>query len=129
MLPRRARGVEGVGRWTNPRLDAVFSALGDATRRSILARLRDREATVGELAAPLKMSLPAVSKHLRKLENAGLLKRRIDGRSHFLKVNSEPLDQAVQWIEHQRRFWEGSFDRLGKLLAKPVRKPKSKPKR
>ena len=126
-LSRRRRGMEGIGVGASLRLDTVFSALCDATRRSILARLRDREATVGELAAPLKMSLPAVSKHLRKLENAGLLRRRIDGRSHFLKVNPEPLNQAMQWIEHQRRFWEASFDRLEKLLATPVRKPTSKP--
>jgi DNA-binding transcriptional ArsR family regulator len=112
-------------------LDLVFSALADATRRSILLRLRDREATVSELAEPLAMSLPAVSKHLRVLEEAGLLERRIEGRSHFLKVNTEPLNQAVEWIEHHRKFWESSFDRLEKLLKKSVRtsKSKTKPKR
>ena len=110
-------------------LDLVFSALADATRRSILKRLRDREATVSELAEPLEMSLPAVSKHLRVLEDAGLLERRIEGRSHFLKVNPKPLNQAVQWIERHRQFWEGSFDGLEKLLEKPARKPVSKSKR
>lgn len=110
-------------------LDLVFSALADATRRSILQRLRDREATVTELAEPLEMSLPAVSKHLRVLEDAGLLDRRIQGRSHFLRVNTEPLNRAVEWIEHHRQFWEGSFDRLEKLLTKPLRTPKSKSKR
>lgn len=109
-------------------LDLVFSALADPTRRGILTRLRDREATVTELAGPLDMSLPAVSKHLRLLEEAGLLERRIEGRSHFLKVNTEPLKRAVEWIEHHRQFWEASFERLEALLAKPVRTPKSNPK-
>jgi DNA-binding transcriptional ArsR family regulator len=109
-------------------LDSVFAALADPTRRGILARLRDREATVTELAGPLDMSLPAVSKHLRLLEEAGLLERRIEGRSHFLKVKTEPLNRAVEWIEHHRRFWEGSLDRLERLLATPVRKPKPKSK-
>lgn len=114
---------------TSPQaLDLVFSALADATRRSILQRLRDREATVTELAEPLAMSLPAVSKHLRVLEDAGLLERRIEGRSHFLKVNTAPLDRAMAWVEHHRQFWEGSFDRLEKLLAKPVRPSKRKTK-
>ena len=112
-------------------LDLVFAALADASRRSIVERLRDGEATVSELAAPLDMSLPAVSKHLRVLENAGLLERRIDGRTHYLKVNPKPMTQAAKWIEHHRKFWEGIFDRLEKLLEDPAKfvpQPPSKPK-
>jgi DNA-binding transcriptional ArsR family regulator len=110
-------------------LDRVFSALSDTTRRGILERLRDRESTVSELAQPVAMSLPAVSKHLRVLEGAGLLLRRVDGRTHFLKANPEPLSQAAEWIERHRRFWEGSFDRLAKLLEEPIPEPKLKPKK
>ena len=65
------------------------------------------------------MSLPAVSKHLRVLEDAGLLRRRVEGRTHFLAVNAKPLAQATDWLERQRRFWEGSFDRLAQLLEEP----------
>ena len=101
-------------------LDRVFSALSDSTRRGLLERLRERESTVCELAEPLAMSLPAVSKHLRVLETAGLLVRRVEGRTHFLKANPEPLAQAAEWIERHRRFWEGSFDRLEKLLEEPI---------
>ncbi|RBP35487.1 ArsR family transcriptional regulator [Roseimicrobium gellanilyticum] len=97
-------------------LDAVFAALSDASRRHMLERLRQGEATVGELAEPLDMSLPAVSKHLRVLENAGLLQRRVEGRLHYISANAEPLDQAMSWMEQQRQFWTGSFERLEKLF-------------
>ena len=107
-------------------LDLVFAALADATRREIVARLRDQEATVSELAAPLDMSLAGASKHLRVLENAGLLKRRIDGRTHFLSVDPKPLDEAMNWIERHRRFWNSSFDRLAQLVEKPSPPPKTK---
>jgi DNA-binding transcriptional ArsR family regulator len=107
-------------------LDLVFAALSDATRRGILERLRTRESTVGELAEPLRISLPAVSKHLRVLEKAGLLQRRIAGRSHFLKANPKPLDRAERWIARHRQFWEGSFDRLEKFLQEPPHKSKTK---
>ncbi|QIF02207.1 metalloregulator ArsR/SmtB family transcription factor [Roseimicrobium sp. ORNL1] len=123
-------------------LDAVFAALSDASRRHMLERLRQGEATVGELAEPLEMSLPAVSKHLRVLENAGLLKRRVDGRLHYISANPAPLDQAMNWMEQQRQFWTGSFQRLEKLFrdtkttgpsnapstSQSPRKPKTKPK-
>lgn len=99
-----------------PDLDEVFAALSDPTRRSILESLGGREAAVSELAEPHHMSLPAVSKHLRVLENAGLIKRRIEGRQHFLRVNPDPFQRAQQWIEHQSRFWQGSFDRLAEHL-------------
>ena len=100
-------------------LNVIFAALADATRRRILEQLGTGEATVSQLAEPHAMSLPAVSKHLRVLEEAGLLQRRIDGRVHYLKMNPEPMRQAVNWIERQGRFWQGSFDRLDEFLQHP----------
>ena len=99
-------------------LDLVFAALSDETRRWLLSRLLDGEATVGDLAGPLKMSLPAVSKHIRVLEDAGLLNRRVEGRMHFITANPKPLRAAVNWIERHRQIWEGSFDRLAALVEK-----------
>ena len=107
-------------------LDLVFAALSDATRRGLLTRLIEGEATVGTLAEPLQMSLPAVSKHLRVLEDAGLLKRRIEGRTHYITANPKPLREAVNWIEHHRQMWEGSFDRLAVLLEQPPPEPPAK---
>ena len=97
-------------------LSAVFRALADPTRREIVETLGKEERTVGELAEPLKMSLPAVSKHLVILEKAGLLERRKEGRNHHLKFNPESLTAATGWLETQRRFWEGSLDRLADYL-------------
>ncbi len=108
-------------------LDLIFAALADATRREIIEQLRKGEATVTEVAAPHDMSLPAISKHLRVLEDAGLLRRRIEGRTHMLSVNAKPLAQATDWLERQRRFWEGSFDRLAKLLEEPNPPPPTRP--
>jgi DNA-binding transcriptional ArsR family regulator len=107
-------------------LDLVFAALSDATRRGLLTRLIEGEATVGTLAEPLQMSLPAVSKHLRVLEDAGLLKRRIEGRTHYITANPKPLREAVNWIERHRQMWEGSFDRLAALLEQPLPEPPAK---
>jgi DNA-binding transcriptional ArsR family regulator len=114
---------------SNPALlSAVFAALADPSRRAILEQLSDGEATVGELAAPHKMSLPAVSKHLKVLEAAGLLGRRRDGRRHIINLDGAPLEEARQWIDHYRRFWEGSFDRLADYLEnEPYPAPSSKP--
>ena len=108
-------------------LDLVFAALADGTRRASVAQLRRGEATVSELAAPHAMSLPAVSKHLRVLEEAGLLKRKVKGRAHYLTVNAKPLDVAMNWMERQRQFWQGSFDRLAALAEEPF-KPLSQTK-
>ena len=120
-----------MARTPRPDLDEVFAALSDPTRRSILERLGGREAAVSELAKPHAMSLPAVSKHLRVLENAGLVQRRVEGRQHFLRVNPDPFERAQQWIEQQSQFWQGSFDRLAKHLSSvtdsnqnPVKSPK-----
>jgi DNA-binding transcriptional ArsR family regulator len=100
-------------------LDAIFGALSDPTRRAILARLAQGEATVSELAAPFNVSLPAVSKHLRVLESAGLLRREIDGRIHRCRLAPEPMKDAARWIEHYRVFWENQFDALAKFLESP----------
>ncbi|NNE94056.1 MAG: winged helix-turn-helix transcriptional regulator [Verrucomicrobiales bacterium] len=105
-------------------LDSTFSALADPTRRSILERLADGEATVSELAAPLKMSLPAVSKHLRVLEKAGLLIRRKDGRTHHLTVDPAPIREVTEWIDFHRRFWECSLDSLADYLERGITKEK-----
>ncbi len=112
----------------SPILTATFSALSDPTRRFILEQLSEGEATVGELAAPLDMSLPAVSKHLKVLEEAGLLVRRREGRRHLLTIDPTPLADAREWLEHYRRFWEGSFDRLAEYLEKEERKKTKKKK-
>jgi DNA-binding transcriptional ArsR family regulator len=116
-------------------LDSAFSALADGTRRAIVERLAEGEACVTELAAPFRMSLPAVSKHLRVLEEAGLVRRRREGRSHYLSLAGAPMAAAAEWLEQHRRFWEGSLDRLARLLAEETTisteqtKPKSKTKK
>jgi DNA-binding transcriptional ArsR family regulator len=97
-------------------LDATFAALSDPTRRSILARLARGESRVTDLAGPYDMSLPAISKHLRVLEDAGLLKRERDGRVHRCQLNARPMKQAAHWIARYERFWEGQFDSLAKFL-------------
>ncbi|MEM7145937.1 MAG: metalloregulator ArsR/SmtB family transcription factor [Verrucomicrobiota bacterium] len=107
-------------------LTATFSALADPTRRAILERLSKGEATVTELAEPLHMSLPAVSKHLKVLERAGLLQRRRDGRQHIMNFDGSKLRDAADWIERYRRFWEGNFDRLAQYLDKENSQPKKK---
>src|SRR3712207_4035248 len=97
-------------------LDAAFAALADPTRRAILARLRLGEATVSELAEPFAMSLPAVSKHLKVLENAGLIVRGRAAQWRPCRLEAGPLKEAANWIEHYRRFWEERYDRLDDLL-------------
>jgi DNA-binding transcriptional ArsR family regulator len=97
-------------------LSTTYSALADPTRRAILARLATGEATVGELAEPFAMSLPAVSKHLKVLERAGLITRRHKAQWRPCRIEAGPLKDAAQWLEHYRRFWDESFDRLGEYL-------------
>ena len=98
-------------------LDSTFAALSDSTRRGILARLaRQGETSVSELAAPYKMSLPAVSKHLRVLEHAGLVARQKDGRVHRCRLRAEPMKDVAAWIEHYRQFWEVQLDSLARYL-------------
>lgn len=103
----------------SPRLlSRTFSALADPTRRRILEHLAQGDRCVTDLARPHDMSLPAVSKHLRVLERAGLVRRQRCGRLHSLKLEAKPLRQAQQWIEAYRRFWEENFDRLDHYLKK-----------
>jgi DNA-binding transcriptional ArsR family regulator len=97
-------------------LDEVFSALADPTRRAILERLANGEATVTELATPFKMTLPAVSKHLRVLEQAGLIVRKIEGRIHYVSLRAEAMRDAADWLNEYRQFWEAQFDSLGEFL-------------
>jgi len=98
------------------RLSATFAALADPTRRAILARLARGEATVTELAQPFDMSMPAISKHLKVLERAGLIERGREAQWRPCRLQAEPLRQADDWIEQYRRFWEESFDKLGEYL-------------
>lgn len=98
-------------------LSATFAALADPTRRAILTRLATGEATVGELAEPFAMSLPAVSKHLKVLERAGLISRGREAQWRPCRLDAAPLQHAADWIASYRRFWEESFDRLDTYLA------------
>ncbi|PIB96078.1 helix-turn-helix transcriptional regulator [Caulobacter sp. X] len=98
-------------------LSATFAALADPTRRAILARLTRGEASVSELAAPFDISLPAVSRHLKVLEAAGLISRSREAQVRPCKLEADALKRAYGWIEHYRRFWDASFDRLDDYLA------------
>jgi len=102
---------------TPSRLDATFAALADPTRRAILARLAQGEASVNELAEPFAMTQPAISKHLKVLERAGLISRGRDAQRRPRRLEAKPLAEATAWLEDYRRFWESSFRRLDSLLA------------
>jgi len=107
-------------------LDSVFTALAHPARRAMLARLGRGEATVGELAEPLEMSLPAVTKHLKMLERAGLISRGKDAQWRPCKLETAPLEMAADWIENQRKIWEDRLDRLENYLhtlAEQEKKP------
>ena len=105
-------------------MSEVYKALADPTRRRILEHLAQGDSSVTDLASPYRMSLPAVSKHLRVLENAGLIRRRRSGRVHSLKLEAKPMKEAQQWIEEYRKFWEESFDRLDEYLKQLQTKEK-----
>jgi DNA-binding transcriptional ArsR family regulator len=114
---------------TSP-LDPVFHALGDATRRRMLAHLAVGERTVGQLAAPFDMSLAAASKHVKALENAGLIRREVRGRTHLCFLDPGPLATAHEWLGHYERFWTARLDVLERLLREDdARKRKTKPAR
>ena len=98
------------------RLSATFTALADPTRRAILARLATGEASVNDLAKPFNISQPAVSKHLKVLERAGLISRGRDAQRRPSRIEANPLAEATKWLENYRRFWEGSFRNLDELL-------------
>lgn len=98
------------------RLDATFAALADPTRRAILARLASGDASVNELCEPFEMSQPAISKHLKVLERAGLISRGRDAQRRPCRLEAEPMAEATEWLETYRRHWEGNFARLDALL-------------
>jgi DNA-binding transcriptional ArsR family regulator len=108
------------------RLSTTFAALADPTRRAILARLALGEASVGELAEPFDMSLPAVSKHLKVLERAGLIARGREAQWRPSRLEAGPLKDVANWLEHYRRFWEQSLDRLGDYLRELKTKEEEK---
>ena len=105
------------------RLSAVFGALADPTRRAILARLAESDATVTELAAPFAMSQPAISRHLRVLERAGLISRSRQATFRLSHLEAEPLREATEWLARYREYWEESYQRLDELLASLQRDP------
>ena len=114
-------------KYSSRTLNRTFAALADPTRRRILAHLAQGDKSVTHLAKPHAMSLPAVSKHLRVLEKAGLLRRRRYGRVHEMRLDAKPLQQAAQWVEEYRKFWQGSLDRLAQYLEN-VNRPSAKRK-
>ncbi len=106
----------------SPQLDPIFHALGDPTRRVMLRTLADGERTVGSLAEPFSMSLAAASKHIKVLENAGLVRREVRGRTHWCSLDPEPLATASELLSEYHRFWSRSLDRLAGLIEADNRK-------
>jgi DNA-binding transcriptional ArsR family regulator len=102
---------------SSTRLDGVFAALSDPTRRKMIERLARGPMTVGEMSAGLAISQPGISKHVKVLERAGLLKREIVGREHHCKLETKAIEAASSWIDVQRRFWTGTLERLAAYLA------------
>jgi DNA-binding transcriptional ArsR family regulator len=109
-------------------LDAVFHALADPTRRGMLRSLAGGELSIGELAEPLRMSFAGASKHVKYLERAGLVRRTVQGRQHFCRLEADRLADADEWLRFYERFWSGRLDALERELRKPERNSKS-PKR
>jgi DNA-binding transcriptional ArsR family regulator len=107
-------------------LDATFAALADPTRRAILARLASGEASVAELAEPFAMTQPAISKHLKVLERAGLISQGRDAQRRPRRLEAAPMAEATEWLEAYRRFWEGNYERLDALLEELKGKPKKR---
>ncbi len=105
-------------RRTQDLLDDIFFALRDATRREMLSRLAQGSATVGELGKPFRISAPAVSRHLRTLETAGLIERRVVGRTHLCSLAPKGLEIAENWLNFHGRFWESQLDELGRFLKR-----------
>lgn len=99
-------------------LDSIFMALADATRRELVRMLSERTYTMNELAAPFSMSLAAVSKHVKVLEQAGLVTRQVEGRQHHISLRAGPLAQALDWISVYRRFWQDKLDDLEQYISK-----------
>jgi DNA-binding transcriptional ArsR family regulator len=105
---------------SSPSLDAVFGALADPTRRAIVARLAEGEASVSQLSQPFDMSLPAVAKHLRVLADAGLVEQRKEGRTRWCRLVALPLRDVQAWVSDYTRFWEGQLDSLAAHLHGPA---------
>jgi DNA-binding transcriptional ArsR family regulator len=120
----------GYGQSAATGLDAIFAALADPTRRAILSRLATGEASVTELAEPFAMTQPAISKHLKVLERAGLISRDRDAQRRPSRLVAQPLAEASEWLDHYRQFWESSFQRLDGLLdeLKPKKKKRANKK-
>ena len=114
---------------TPARLDATFAALADPTRRAILARLASGEASVAELAKPFAMSQPAISKHLKVLEHAGLVSRGRDAQRRPRRLEAKPLAEATEWLERYRDYWEDNYQRLDALLEEMKATQKTNPRR
>jgi DNA-binding transcriptional ArsR family regulator len=112
--------IDGMANTDDP-LSITFAALADPTRRAILTRLARGEATVGELGEPFDMSAPAISKHLRVLEGAGLIAREVDARWRICRLRAEPMHDAHDWLEAYRRHWEGNLDRLVEFVERAHR--------
>ena len=119
--------LKGYGRLRPDRLDAVFAALADPTRRAIVARLASGKASVTELAEPFDMTQPAISKHLKVLERAGLVSRGKDAQRRPRRLEAKPLAEATDWLERYRRIWEANFQRLDALLDELKSTPKKSP--
>jgi DNA-binding transcriptional ArsR family regulator len=111
-----------MGEYKSANLDAVFSALSDPTRRAILARLQHSDARVTDIAGEFPISLNSVSKHIRMLERARLLRRTVHGRDHLLSLNAAPLAEATAWMEHYRRFWQDGLAALENYVVEKRRK-------
>ena len=107
-------------------LSGTFQALADPTRRAMLAKLTQGEASVQELAKPFHMSLPAISKHLKVLEKSGLIVRRSEAQKRLCKLQTKPIKDAVEWLEHHRKLWEERLDRLDEYLKELQQKEKEK---
>lgn len=112
-----------------PQLNAVFHALGDATRRQMLRELSQGERTVSQLAEPFAISLAAASKHIKALESAGLIRREVRGRTHLCRLDPGPLASAQEWLRFYERFWTESFDTLDRLLRQEAAQKPATPKK
>ena len=110
-------------------MNSIFHALGDATRRQMLRELAIGERTVSQLAEPFAMSLAAASKHIKALENAGLIRREVQGRTHVCRLDPGPLASAHQWLSFYERFWTERLDLLDRLLRKEDERQSSNPKK
>lgn len=115
-----------MGEYRNATLDATLGAIADSTRRAILARLATADARVTEVAADFPISLNSVSKHVRMLERAGLVRRTIQGRDHVLSLEAAPLAEAAKWIAYYRRFWDERLEALEKFIKQKHKRPKKR---